>query len=271
MHHQMTALVTKVAVLSALVLGVAFSQPVGAEVIDGKGIEADKLHLAEGMFRGYELDNDIRRGYRLPEFDEARGYGLLLVFVTAAPANAKYDGPGQFMQDLGDRAIAILKRKDEASFAELESEFRELLVEGFDMKAMSRLVLGRHIRTLSEQELDSFEKLFRNFLVRVYAIRFGHYEGDSFEVSRVFDNGDGDVIVRSKIVLTGTRPPVRVDWRLRPSSNDYKIIDVYIEGVSMLNTQRIEFASVIERGGASALFDALRRRVDAPITDLILS
>jgi len=47
------------------------------------------------------------------------------------------------------------------------------------------------------------------------------------------------------------RPPIRVDWRVRNGEDQLKIIDVVVEGVSMLLTQRDEFASVIQRSGGN--------------------
>ncbi len=76
MAHKTVVLTTKLAVLSALVMGVAFFQPVSAKAIDEQGIEAGKLLQVEDVFRGYDPDLDVRRGYKLPEFDEARGYDL---------------------------------------------------------------------------------------------------------------------------------------------------------------------------------------------------
>ncbi len=76
MAHKTVALATKLAVLSALIVGVAFIQPVSAKAIDEQGIEAGKLLQVEDVLRGYDPDLDVRRGYKLPEFDEARGYDL---------------------------------------------------------------------------------------------------------------------------------------------------------------------------------------------------
>ena len=57
-------------------------------------------------------------------------------------------------------------------------------------------------------------------------------------------------------------PPVRVDWRVRKNGETLKVVDVIAEGISMLITQRDEFAAVIQNSGGKvdALIDRLRRR-----------
>lgn len=193
----------------------------------------------------------------------ARYAGAVALFVLFSfpPSQAVSAGPDSFVQDLGNRAIAVLNSTATAPFAEREAKFYDLLVEGFDMKTISRFVLGRHVRSLSELELAGYEKLFTDFIVRVYAVRFGGYSGETFEVVKILDVVDGDSIVRSHILRGEGKAPIRTDWRVRMFPEGYKVIDVSVEGISMLNTQRAEFVSVIERKGIDGLIDELRQRL----------
>ena len=70
-------------------------------------------------------------------------------------------------------------------------------------------------------------------------------------------------IVRSTF-FTDPTTPVRVDWRVASRGDIYKITDVSVEGISMANTQRDEFASVIRKnsGKISALLEILRKKRD---------
>ena len=66
----------------------------------------------------------------------------------------------------------------------------------------------------------------------------------------------------------GGGAPARVDWRVRGAPGAYKIIDVVVEGISMVVTQRSEFASVIRRGGGrlDSLTTQLRDLAGAKVT-----
>jgi phospholipid transport system substrate-binding protein len=64
------------------------------------------------------------------------------------------------------------------------------------------------------------------------------------------------------LVTGGGRPPLKVDWRIRERGDgDLVAIDVIIEGISLVVTQRSEFSAVIERSGMDGLLAELRQRV----------
>lgn len=78
--------------------------------------------------------------------------------------------------------------------------------------------------------------------------------------------GDGDVIVDS-VVRPPDRPPLDVAWRLRDGDDEgWVIIDLIVENVSLLISQRSEFATLIEQGGIDALLAQMRQRLAAPRT-----
>jgi phospholipid transport system substrate-binding protein len=129
------------------------------------------------------------------------------------------------------------------------------------MPYISKFVLGRYWRTATEAERTEFSQLFEDFIVRSYAVRFRDYSGESFKVLGDAREQDGVWVVRSRIER-GSSEPIRIDWRLRRRADSYAIIDIIVEGVSMVVTQRSEFASVIQsRGGVPGLLDALREKV----------
>jgi phospholipid transport system substrate-binding protein len=101
-------------------------------------------------------------------------------------------------------------------------------------------------------------------VIRAYANRFSEYSGDDVQVKITGDRAESETshIVSSQ-VLRPNAPPVHVDWRVHKQGNDYKIVDVDVEGVSMALTQREEFASVIQRNGGTVagLTQALEQRI----------
>jgi phospholipid transport system substrate-binding protein len=86
-------------------------------------------------------------------------------------------------------------------------------------------------------------------VVNDYTQRFGDYKGQKFQVKSARPVGNGDVLVSSEIIPTDGTEAIQVDWRVRPKSGTYKIVDVLVAGVSMSVTQRSDFSSVIQRGG----------------------
>ncbi len=129
-----------------------------------------------------------------------------------------------------------------------QARFRELFHADFDCPGIARFVLGRYWRNASEEEQQEFVKLFENYVVFVYTARLSNFGGQTFKVRGSRSDGDG-VIVSTEIFNPGNSSPLRIDWRLVTDNGVYKINDVIVEGISMMVTQRSEFASVVQRHG----------------------
>jgi phospholipid transport system substrate-binding protein len=133
----------------------------------------------------------------------------------------------------------------------------------FDGPGIARFVLGRYWRGASEQEQQEFLKLFEDYVVFVYGTRLSSFNGETFKVrgSRTDESG---TIVSTDILSPRGEAPVKVDWRLVTDHGAFKINDIIVEGISMMVTQRSEFASVIQRHGGQVggLLAMMRERTN---------
>ncbi len=185
---------------------------------------------------------------------------LAACLVSIQSLRADADTPDNFIKAIGGEAIEML---GDPVLTEQErgDEFRRLLVTAFDLRSIGRFVLGRYWRRAMPDERREFESLFEDYIVATYAARLGRYQGETLAVGATRGQGNGDIQVATEIVPRNG-PPVRVEWRVRGKPGSYKIIDVVVEGVSMVITYRSEFASVIQRSGGqvSGLLDELRKK-----------
>jgi phospholipid transport system substrate-binding protein len=164
----------------------------------------------------------------------------------AAASNAIAADANIFMSELWTRAVEVLDKK--APLTERLTRFRQLFQADFDGPGIARFVLGRYWRTASEQEQQEYMKLFEDYVIFVYGTRLSHFNGETFKVrgSRTDESG---TVVSTDIISPSGEPPIKVDWRLVADRGAFKISDVIIEGISMMMTQRSEFASIIQRHG----------------------
>lgn len=189
--------------------------------------------------------------------------GLVLVLVSpwaapetrAAPADA-----GSFVSNLGKRAIRELTPKD-ISDAERVKRMRALLAEAFDVKAISKFVLGIYWRRTTEDQRAEFLKLYKTVVSHSYAGLFKKYTGETFEVIRQVSVAGGGSIVYGRIKRMNG-PPVAIELQVVKKSGTYKAVDIKIEGVSMPLTHRKEYSSVIRRnrGNVAGLLSVLRKK-----------
>ena len=183
---------------------------------------------------------------------------IALPSLTAARSVIAADA-SVFMNELWHHAVEVLSKKLPQS--ERLTRFRELFHADFDGPGIARFVLGRYWRSASEQEQQEFLRLFEDYVVFVYGTRLSNFNGETFRVrsSRTDESG---TVVSSDIVGPSGDAPIKVDWRLITDKGAFKINDVVIEGISMLVTQRSEFASVIQRHGGQVggLLTMMRER-----------
>jgi len=182
-------------------------------------------------------------------------------FWPSAGSAAIEDDAKAMVQQLADRALGILARKDIPK-AERESQLHDLLVANFNVPAIGRFVVASYWRSASKQEKAEFLEVFEVYVVKTYSAQLGQYSGEKFRVLSAAPDQKG-VVVTSEVVPVD-REPVDLKWRIRQSKpGELKVVDVVVENISMALTQRQEFASVIQkRGGTlSGLVEALREKI----------
>ncbi len=186
-----------------------------------------------------------------------RGFsrGLLILGTVAlmglgAPRAAIAGGasdPAAFVRDFSAQAIGVLADQS-LSGERRQQAFRELLTAGFDVKAISRFVLGRYWRKATEAERTEFMALFENLIVATYSKKFSDYSGQTLKVEAIREENDRMAAVASRILRQGGEP-IRIDWRLLRRGDSWRIVDVMVEGMSMVLSQRSEYAAVIKSDG----------------------
>ena len=185
---------------------------------------------------------------------------LLLLGGRSVQAAVSAEAAQQLIESVGVEVLAVLRDPaldNQQKFARLVA----LLDGPIDLEIIARLILGRHWRSASEAQQAEYLQLFRAFALDNLASRLHVYDGQDFEIVGAQAVNDRDAVVATR-VTGGGRPPLKVDWRVRERDDgDLVAIDVIVEGVSLIVTQRSEFSAVIERRGMDGLLAELRQRV----------
>ncbi len=185
---------------------------------------------------------------------------LLLVFqpFAAGATETASDEAVQFVKKLGDDAVTILSTPDVAD-EERKQRYRKLLDQGFAVNTIGRFVVGRHWRTATPEQRATYLALYRSFVLDTYTSRLDGYSGQTFKVLKALPINAKDTLVSTEVTSGKSgSPSIRVDYRVRSRNGTLKIVDVVVEGISLIATQRSEFASVISRDGFDGLIELLR-------------
>lgn len=208
-----------------------------------------------------------RRAFSFPWVASLFAVALLTAGGLPRPAHADEfgDGAKKFVEVLADDAIRSLSVND-ISKAERASRFRSLMLRTFAIKGIGKFVLGRHWRKASDPIRKEYLRLFEDLLVATYAQRFAKYAGETLNITRAEVRGQRDVIVHSTMLRVDSAKPLKVAWRVRGTkSGTYKIVDIMVEGISMIQTQKSEFSSFIKKNGGKLdpLLTEIRKRIEA--------
>lgn len=200
----------------------------------------------------------------------AASVGLTVASLSDGPvlADASPAGAEAMVRDLAGRAWALLHRSDLDQRQRIE-ELTRLLTSKTDVALLSRLVLGRYWQQLTEAQRAGYQELFEAVVMHNLARRLDQYANGAqgpldqhFRILSSQPTGKEDVLVRTK-VLTEQGESLDVDWRLRLRADRPVIIDLIVQGASLLVSQRSEFAAVIERSSVDGLLAELRARAQA--------
>ena len=121
------------------------------------------------------------------------------------------------------------------------------------------------------RQRSEYLQLFRRYIFQTFVQRLRQYTGpdldygaERFQIIASRPRRTSGTSWSSRGSTPPSGQPLRVDWRLREGAGEPVIIDLIVEGISLLVTQRSEFAAVLERGGIDGLLSELRVRVTQP-------
>lgn len=194
------------------------------------------------------------------------GLTLALALVISLPAVAQdhVDLSMDFIATVTDDAVNSLTETG-LSKDELEERLRIVLVENLAINIIGRFVLGRNWTTSTDQEKAEFLQLFREVTVRAWSGRLGDLGGQRFTVigAKKLENPNPNLefaLVRTNFGRGDEQ--LVVEWQVAVQNNVFKVTDVVVSGVSLVQAQRDEFSAVLRQndGSVSALNDLLRER-----------
>jgi phospholipid transport system substrate-binding protein len=184
---------------------------------------------------------------------------LSVIFITHSGIAQAADPATGFIDGVGREVLAVLKDKTSGDSAK-DARLRALFERSVDVPWIGRFVLGKYWRTATEAQRARYLNGYRVFVVKSYTSKFQEYTGsETYKILSSKPDGAGRYLVTMEL-LRGAQPSVLVDYKLREEAGNLRIYDIVVEGVSLLTTQRSEFASVVSRKGLDYLIERIEAR-----------
>jgi phospholipid transport system substrate-binding protein len=178
-------------------------------------------------------------------FLAAAGAAALIASPRGARASAQSRAVAM-VQELGAQVVGLVNAG--RSEAQLYGAFEQLLARYGDMPVVAASVLGPPWRSASQRQKQQFVAAFQGYVARRYGRQFREWQNMRIEVVRARDAGRAGVLVETAVLRPG-REPVRVEWQVSERSGRPKVVNLIIEGVSMLANERAEVGAMLEAQG----------------------
>lgn len=171
-----------------------------------------------------------------------------LTSILVAPAGA-WAQPAEgsataFIAAIGARTATVL-RGSEATLEQREATLQRSLRDAIDLPAMTGAVLDRTDGATADQRAE-FQAAFAEYVLQTLAPRFGGYAGDSFATTGEQAADGEDVLVATRL----DRPaggPLASEWRVRQAGGQWRIVDVAVDGASLVATRHQRFTAALQQ------------------------
>ena len=158
--------------------------------------------------------------------------------------------------------LDIMKNAEKLGYKGRYEKFTPVIDKTYDVPLMARISVGPQWTSLTPDQQSKVTEAFRQLSIATYASRFDGFGGESFKITGEAPTGSDDV-VDTKMVRPND-DPVDLNYRLRKTGDDWKIIDVFLSGtISQLANYRSEFSMTLRTKGADGLVQLINNKVAA--------
>ena len=181
---------------------------------------------------------------------------IFVSFLLNSLSHAK--NPSELINGIVNEAALILKSTDPVESKIIK--LNDIAERSVDISGIGMYALGKHKKSMSEDEKTKYKKLFKSYFLKSFSSRLVDYTDPKINVVSQKKINEKYTIVNSILEATSKRPQVKIDWRIYTKNPDKPLIrDLIVEGLSLARTQKEEFNSVIQNndGDLNSLFKTL--------------
>ncbi len=186
--------------------------------------------------------------------------GLIGILFLLSPTAIRAGVPTEEIRAALDKGLAVLN--DESLRANGKDEYidrlREIARHLFNFKQMARRSLGRHWGDLTPEDRTEYVSVFTDFLEMTYVDQIGLYKGG--EVNFIHEVVDEDYARVDAIVKTTKWADFPVSYKLSREEGNWRIYDVNVSNVSLVNSYRAQFSRVLTRQSFKELVERIRQK-----------
>ena len=180
----------------------------------------------------------------------------------AVPAAAADEAPDALVKRISGEVLTAVKADPAIQAGDINRIVNLVdtkIMPNVNFTRMTSSVVGRYWRQATPEQQKQLQDEFKTLLVRTYSGALGEVKDQtlSFKPTRMKAE-DTEVIVRSEV--KGKGEPIQLDYRMEKTANGWKIYDLNVLGVWLVETYRTQFAQEIGSKGIDGLIASLVQR-----------
>jgi len=186
---------------------------------------------------------------------------LVLLLLVTLPEPSKAGIPSDQVRQTADKVLLILqdpRLKAADKKKERRDQLRQVISARFDFNAMAKSSLGQHWQRRSTEEQRQFVQLFTDLLERSYADQIESFNGEKIVYGR--ENQDRDHAEVDTRIVTNKGEGFAVNYKLFSAGREWKVYDVVIENISLVNNYRSQFNRVLANSSFAEFLRKLQEK-----------
>jgi phospholipid transport system substrate-binding protein len=188
---------------------------------------------------------------------------LGLTLSLALPlARAADEAPDEMIRRLSVDVLSTIKADKDVQNGDVRKIIAFVdskIMPNVNFTRMTASAVGRNWRQATPEQQKRLQDEFKSMLVRTYAGALSQVKDQTINVKPLrAQAGDAEVIVRTEIL--GRGEPIQLDYRMEKAAGGWKIYDLNVLGVWMVETYRTQFAQEISARGIDGLIATLAQR-----------
>ena len=183
---------------------------------------------------------------------------LLAYFSLTAKATCSQSDVTQYVSCLLNQTFDVLNN-NAISLENKKQKVKLILEQNLDTNYMAKSVLPRQVTGSPNFKLDEFSQVYKQYLLNTYCESVKNYNGQKVNIKNIQQLNEQNYRVDT-IIADPVGQEINVSYKVISRNNQFKIVDVVTENISLIKTQKDDFSSTIASGGLPTLISDLRAK-----------
>lgn len=187
---------------------------------------------------------------------------MILTVCLICPVQALAGVPLETVKGYADKVLDVLRDpalKAEAAKKTKKEKLRAISEKMFDFTELSRRTLANNWKKLSPEQQKEFVELYTSLLEDTYANKILAYSDEKINFTKEVPLSEKTVEVQSTVLRT--KGDIPIYYRVIIKDGSWRVYDVVIEGVSLINNYRSQFKEMLANKPPESLLETLRKKV----------